>query len=157
MKTSTKNYIRAISMMLGMAIGVGIFGVPYMIAKSGALIGAIYFVLLGAIIILTHLIFGEAILRTKGQHRLVGYAERYLGFPGKVLATLVFFFGLYGALLAYMVLGGEFLSFLLGGNVSPFLAGLLLLAAAAYLVGRGPFGFRDDPRRRACLRRRLGR
>ena len=127
----------ATATLIGTIVGVGMFGLPYVASRAGVGVVVAYLVILGAVVILIHLLYGEVVLRTKGQHRLVGYAERYLGFPGKVLATLVFFFGLYGALLAYMVLGGEFLSFLLGGNVSPFLAGLLLLAAAAYLVGRG--------------------
>ena len=127
----------ATATLIGTIVGVGMFGLPYVASRAGVGVVVAYLVILGAVVILIHLLYGEVVLRTRGQHRLVGYAERYLGFTGKALATLVFFFGLYGALLAYMVLGGEFLSFLLGGNVAPFLAGLLLLAAAAYLVGRG--------------------
>jgi len=123
MKLSTKNYLRAISMMLGMAIGVGIFGVPYVIAKSGALIGAIYFLILGAIIILTHLAYGETILRTKGQHRLAGLAQIYLGKWWKRLAIAASMLGFYAVIIAYIIVGGQFLKFLL----SPFFGGPLIL------------------------------
>src|SRR3990167_10247385 len=123
MKLSTKNYLRAISMMLGMAIGVGIFGVPYVIAKSGALIGAIYFLILGAIIILTHLAYGETILRTKGQHRLAGLAQIYLGKWWKRLAIAASMLGFYAVIIAYIIVGRQFLKFLL----SPFFGGPLIL------------------------------
>ena len=139
MKLSTKNYLRAISMLVGMAIGVGIFGVPYVIAKSGAAIGAVYFVILGAIVIFTHLIYGEAILRTKGQHRLAGLAQIYLGKWWKRLAITVSALGLYAVIIAYIIVGGQFLKIL----VSPFFGGALIFyqiifwVAMALIILRG--------------------
>lgn len=110
-------------MMVGMAVGVGLFGIPYVIAKSGALAGVIYFLVLGSIITLTHLIYGEAILRTGGRHRLIGLAQIYLGKWWKRLTAAVSTLGLYAVLIAYIIVGGQFLKIL----VSPFLGGSLLV------------------------------
>lgn len=139
MKSSAKNYFRGISIMVGMIIGVGLFGVPYVLAKSGALIGLAYFIILAAIIIANHLIYGETLLRTKGQHRLAGLARIYLGKWWKRLAIITSTAGFYAVIIAYIVLGGQFLYILL----SPFFGGAVLIyqiiffsvMAALILVG----------------------
>ena len=74
-------------MLVGMIIGVGIFGVPYVLSRAGLVPGIFYFIVLGAAIILVHLFYGEAVLRTNGRHRLVGYAEKYLGMWGRRAAA----------------------------------------------------------------------
>ena len=95
-------------------MGVGIFGIPYVLVKAGALAGILYFIILGAIVLLVNLFYGEIILRTKEEHRLVGYAEIYLGKWGKRLTTFSNIAGFYGAILAYTLIGGQFLFLLLG-------------------------------------------
>lgn len=119
MKITTKNYIRAIALMAGMVIGVGLFGLPYVVAKSGALIGLIYFIILSVIIIFTHLIYGEILLRTKTKHRLAGLAELYLGKWWKRLTIVVSTLGFYAVIIAYIIVGGGFFHIIL----SPFLGG----------------------------------
>ncbi|MBI4449735.1 hypothetical protein HY634_01635 [Candidatus Uhrbacteria bacterium] len=101
-------------MLIGTIIGVGIFGVPYVVARSGVAIGLIHFVVLTLAVLLVHLWFGELTLRTKAHHRLVGYAGLYLGPWGKRLAALVGIGGIYGALLAYLIVAGSFPHQLLG-------------------------------------------
>ncbi len=111
---TTRHYPRAIAMLIGTIIGVGIFGVPYVIARSGVAIGLVHFVVLTLAVLLVHLWFGELTLRTKAHHRLVGYAEQYLGPWGKRLAAFVSICGIYGALLAYLIVAGSFLHQLIG-------------------------------------------
>jgi tyrosine-specific transport protein len=101
-------------MLIGTIIGVGIFGVPYVVAQSGVAIGLIHFAVLTLAVLLVHLWFGELTLRTNAHHRIVGYAERYLGPWGKRLAALAGIGGVYGALLAYLIVSGSFLHQLLG-------------------------------------------
>ena len=50
---------------------------------------------------------GEIVLRTKQQHQLTGYAEKYLGPWGKRLMMFSMVFGTYGALTAYLIGEGE--------------------------------------------------
>ncbi len=109
--------------MAGMVIGVGLFGLPYVIAKSGALIGLVYFIILSVIIIFTHLIYGETLLRTKTKHRLAGLAELYLGKWWKRLTVVVSTLGFYAVIIAYIIVGGGFLHILL----SPFFGGGLII------------------------------
>ncbi|OGZ36910.1 MAG: hypothetical protein A3D38_02340 [Candidatus Portnoybacteria bacterium RIFCSPHIGHO2_02_FULL_40_23] len=109
-----KNFIYALSTLVGTIIGVGLFSLPYTASKAGFWVILFYFIILGAVVILVNLLYGEVTLRTQGLHRLPGYAQKYLGLRGKKAAFLSNSLGLYGALLAYLIVGGQFLFSLLG-------------------------------------------
>ena len=115
-----KEYSGAISTIVGMCIGAGILGVPYVISKSGFIIGAVHIIVLGSIMIFINLLLGEVSLRTKGCHQLIGYAERYLRKPGKILMLFAALFGFYGAMVAYTTKSGDFIS-----QLFPFLTPIM--------------------------------
>lgn len=108
----SKNFFLALSVIIGTAVGAGIFAIPYVVAKAGLLPTLFYFVVLGGAVLLIHLFFGEIVLRTKKKMRLIGYAEKYLGNWAKIFVTIAMFLGLTGTLLAYLIVGGEFLKIL---------------------------------------------
>lgn len=122
-----KRFFHAIAMMVGMIVGVGIFGVPYAVEKVGFALGFIYIFIMGLLLLLVHLLYSEVVLRTEGKHRLVGYAEIYLGAKGKIVAAVAQILSFYGALIAYIIIGGQFLHLLL----SPIFGGTVL----AYQIG----------------------
>src|SRR3989344_8480991 len=107
------NKFPAIATLLGAIIGAGILGIPYAIMQSGFLIGLIHLVLVAGIILIIYLYLGEISLRTIKDHQLPGYAQRYLGKKGKTIMFLALLFGVYSALLAYLIGEGESLSFIL--------------------------------------------
>lgn len=111
-----KKFFYATATLIGTIVGVGIFGVPYVVAKSGFLFGLLFLFGLGGAILLIHLFYGEIVLRTPGKHRFVGYAQIYLGRWGKRLTTFTSVFIFYGALLAYIIVGGKFLGTIFGGS-----------------------------------------
>lgn len=131
--------IKAVSIFVGTVIGAGIFGVPYIINKSGIIAGFFYFLILGGVVLLIHLFFGEAVLRTKESCRLPGLAQKYLGTWGKVLVTISVLTGLVGALLAYLILSGDFLAILFSPyfNLSTVQFALIFWALMSYLIFRG--------------------
>jgi tyrosine-specific transport protein len=112
------SFVLALSTLVGTIVGAGIFGVPFVMAKSGLLPAVFYFVLLGGSVMLLHLFFGEIALRTKEKHRLIGYSRKYLGKTAAGLAIFSTIFGIAGSLLAYIILGGNFL-FLAFGSWIP--------------------------------------
>jgi len=134
-----KRFWHAVAMMIGMIIGVGIFGVPYAITKVGFALGIFYIIILGAILLLENLLYSEVVLRTEGKHRLVGYAEIYLGKWGKTVAGAAQILSFYGALIAYVIIGGQFLHAILlpvfGGSVLAYQFAFFLLMSAAVLIG----------------------
>ncbi|KKN87667.1 hypothetical protein LCGC14_0257180, partial [marine sediment metagenome] len=114
-----KKVIYAISILSGTIIGVGLFSLPYITSKVGIFVMLGYFLVLGALVIILHLFFGELSLRTPDFKRLPGFAKIYLGKWGQLVAYISTILGLFGALLAYLIIGGQFLESLL----SPFLGG----------------------------------
>ena len=109
-KNLFKNYIYPIAMLSGTIIGVGLFALPYIASKVGIWVMLLYFLILGGIVILIHQFFGELSLKTPDFKRLPGFAKIYLGKPGEIIAYVSTIIGLLGALLAYLIVGGEFLS-----------------------------------------------
>jgi len=136
-----KNFFYATAVLIGTIVGAGVFGIPFVAAQSGFLIGAVFLVVLTGVSMALHLMYGEVVCRTKKKHRLVGYAEHYLGRKGKVVITFSVLFGLYGALLVYIIISGEFLSAifspLFGG--SALIYGLAFFAIGALAIFKGLF------------------
>ncbi|MDP2909692.1 MAG: aromatic amino acid transport family protein [bacterium] len=139
MAIKSKNFLLALSVLIGTIIGAGIFGIPYVIFKSGLIPGLFYFVVLGGAVLLIHLFFGETILRTKEKCRLPGLAQRYLGNWGEKLVMLSVAVGITGALLAYLILGGEFLRILLSSflNLSQAQFTLIFWVLLSCFIFRG--------------------
>jgi len=106
----------AIATLIGTIIGAGILGIPYVIMKSGLGIGLFHLILVGVIMTIVMLYLGEIALRTRKNHQLAGYAEKYLGKKGKILMFIAFAFGIYSAILAYLIGEGNSLSFLFFNN-----------------------------------------
>lgn len=104
--------------LTGTVIGAGILGLPYVFAQSGFLIGLMWIVILASVLIFTKLCLGEVCLRTRKKHQLPGYAEKYLGKWGKRLMFFALMFGIYSALLAYLIGEGESLSQLFTGSLN---------------------------------------
>lgn len=133
-------FILAVATIIGTIVGVGMFGLPYVASRTGIVPVIFYLVLLGGAVLILHLLYGEVVLRTKERHRLTGYAKKYFGKKGEVLAGFTFFFGLFGALLAYLVIGGQFLSMIVGSvfpSFTPFWGTLIIAALGFFMVYKG--------------------
>ena len=129
----------ALSTLVGTIIGAGIFGLPYVLSKAGVVPGLFYFVILGGIALLLHLMFGEIALRTKGSHRLIGYAGMYMGSWTKPLVVFSTVVGILGALLAYVIIGGEFIQTALSPfvYVSPVVSSIIFWAILSFFIVQG--------------------
>ncbi len=134
-----KKLLLVSSILLGTIIGAGIFGIPYAIKGSGLIPGFFYFLILGGAILLIHLLFGEVILRTREKHRLPGYAKKYLGNKGRILITISTIVGLAGTLLAYIIIGGDFLKLIFSSflNLPSFYFSLIFWFILAFFIFRG--------------------
>ena len=111
---------RAVASLVGTTIGAGMFAIPYVTYKAGLLVGVFYILFLGAINIFINLMYGEIILRTKGDHQTVGYLKKYLGEKIAPIALFGTLFSLYGASLAYLIKLGEFFYLILGFGTPAF-------------------------------------
>jgi amino acid permease len=104
-----KNYFATSSILAGTILGVGLFGLPYVFSTAGFTIGLLFLVLCCILTTITHLIFGEALLRTSGEHRAPGLARIYLGQKGYYISMVASFISLSGVLLVYLIIGGQFI------------------------------------------------
>lgn len=133
---------RATAILVGTTIGAGMFGIPFVVYKIGFLPGIFYLLILGVLNLFLNLIYGEIILRTPGDHQLTGYGKIYLGKAGKNLATLTLIIALYGALLAYLIKIGAFLSSIINfGNPILFTYIFFVLASLAIYFGLKSISF----------------
>src|SRR3989338_1623955 len=131
-----KKQLIATSTLIGTIVGAGMLGIPYVVSQAGLLYGLGLILILGLGFVLLYLMLGEVVLRTKEQHQIAGYAEKYLGPTGKRIMTLITFVSIYGELTAYLI--GEGISlhaiFKVG---SPLLYTLLFLVVGVLIVWRG--------------------
>lgn len=138
MQKRGKNLIAAISTLTGTIIGAGFLGIPYVVAKSGFFIGLIHIIVIGFIIMLINLYLGEIALRTKENHQIPGYAEKYLGKKGKIIMFFATIFGVYSALLAYLIAEGQSLSFIISGtNNYSFIFSIIFFCIMSLLAYKG--------------------
>lgn len=114
-----KNYIYAVTTLVGTTIGAGIFGLPYAARIAGFIPATILLIVLAFVTVVINLMYAEVTLRTKQNLRLVGYCGKYIGTRGKMFASLIVLFSLYSNILVYIIIGGVFLNLI----VSPFFGG----------------------------------
>jgi len=120
-----KKFWYSTSTLIGMMVGVGMFALPYAFYKAGFFIGAFYFILIFSVFLILHLMMGEVVLRTKEEHRFVGYSGLYLGKAMRRLASFTNLFSIFGSLLAYILIAGSFMQIVSGSFLFSFAAGQL--------------------------------
>ncbi len=134
-----KKFLLAISTLVGTIVGVGIFGLPYVFYKAGILLGFFYLIIVAIILIIIHLFWAEISFETVENHRLVGYAKKYLGNKAKIIVACSTIFGFFGAIIAYFLLGSQFLAgslkFYLGPDFKIYLFIFWIIASLAAIKG----------------------
>jgi len=143
MPTIRKTFLRATLTMTGTIIGAGIFGVPAVITEAGIVTGSILFWITWLVILATHLLYLELILLRESalkmgkshskRHRLPGYVSASLGPWAKYVTAAIQSLQLIGASFAYLIIGGEFVGFLL--TRFGVVAGETLFQVVFWLIG----------------------
>lgn len=126
---------RATALLCGTIIGAGVLGIPYIISKVGFIPGFFIILIIGLAMMMLNLLLGEVILRTPGNHQLPGYAERYLGKTGKRLMMFSMIFGIYGALIAYIIGSGQALATVFGLSNAAFSIAFFVVASTIIYIG----------------------
>jgi tyrosine-specific transport protein len=129
---SKKVLFEAIATLVGCMMGAGILAIPYVIATAGFVTGLVNILVLGAVMLMIHLYLGEITLRTKGCHQLTGYAGKYTGKTGKYLMFVSMIIGIYGAIIAYILGGGEALASLTG--LQPLLCSAIFFGVISWFI-----------------------
>lgn len=128
------NFFYSIAILTGTIIGVGIFALPYAIAQVGFWPGIFYLILMAVVVTYLHLAFGEIILRTKNEHRLPGYVGVYLGQNFQRAVHVSTILGLLLTIVAYILVGGEFLSQIFSDSLPISVAYLIFWGISTFLI-----------------------
>lgn len=113
------------------------FGIPFVLAKAGFLTGLVVILFVGVLSIFVNLMVGELVLRSRRPHQLIGLAELFLGSWGRRAMFLVNVIGIYGALVAYVILVSDSLRAVFGGNFMLYYVVFLGLMAMGLSGGIG--------------------
>ncbi|MDD5221059.1 MAG: aromatic amino acid transport family protein [Candidatus Pacebacteria bacterium] len=123
-------FLKALAILIATIIGVGIFGLPFVASKSGFILFSIYVLVILGVAIISHLMYAKVCLATPGKKRFPGYVKKYIGPKTAKFSMVAMCIGMYGAQLAYLIVGGQFFYNLL----SPYLGGNILLYTFIYFV-----------------------
>ena len=97
-------------LLLGTIIGAGIFSLPIALAKTGFLVFFPFALALGYLLGKTNTLYREIVESTRERHQLPGYVKRLLGNKLSFVSVICLLFSTLGALLAYLILSGEFIA-----------------------------------------------
>jgi len=109
-KNISEKYIFPAAVFCGGMIGVGFLSLPYVATRAGVFATIIYFIVVTALMATLNLVFVKISLKTPDFKRFPGFAKHYLGHWGQVISFICIVFGTIGVLLAYIIVGGEFLT-----------------------------------------------
>jgi len=77
--------------------------------KAGFFVSVFYLLAMAVVSYMMLVFYSEIVLSTDGKHRLPGYAQKYLGNNWKNISFFIIFVSFVCALLAYLIIGGQFL------------------------------------------------
>jgi amino acid permease len=132
-------FIRAVATLVGSVMGVGVFGLPYVFARAGFSAGLLALFVLSTLTLCVLFMYADVVAHTPGELRFAGILEKYLGRGWAKVGMVTAAFGLWGAMLAFMVAGGDLLGLLVGwdGATGRTALALALAAAVAAISSRG--------------------
>ncbi len=135
-------FTAAAGLLLSTTIGAGVFALPYLAERSGWGTVFGYLALLSVIVIFAHILYFKVLETTNARRRLVGLVGEHLGSRMTPTAIIAVVGGLLFSLVAYLVLAGEFVRFIVPtaggvGSVAVFwlAATLPILGSLGVLVG----------------------
>ena len=90
-------------------VGDGVFALPYIFYHAGWLLSLCYLVVLSAIVIMAHNVYLSTLEKVGGKERLLGLSRKYFGNGGFWIGFFAIIIGLLLTLVAYLVLGTQFI------------------------------------------------
>ncbi len=138
-------FLAGIRPLVGQMVGAGLFSLPFVFSQAGFGVGLLALGVSAVVSIITLLMFADLALALKGHHRFVGLIHELTGPVGGFFAAIGLFGSIYGALVAYTLIGGSF-AYAVFSPILPlqlsvyrllfFIASAILIAGGAMTVAR---------------------
>ncbi len=109
MKSDESRVWSATRPLIGTMIGVGILGLPYAVLQVGIVAGMIELFLAALVSYVVLRLYGDLVLVRGGKARFIHVIGNELGHFGTAIAGIAYVGSLLGALVAYIIFGGQFL------------------------------------------------
>jgi amino acid permease len=100
---------RIAGLVAAATVGDGIFALPYVFAQAGWLLCLCYMAALAGLVVLAHTVYLETLEKVGEKERLLGLAKIYFGDGGFWAGFFAIVAGLLLTLLAYLLLGAQFI------------------------------------------------
>lgn len=97
-------------LLLGTIIGAGIFSLPVALSQSSFWLFAGFTIILAVVMAKVNWFYRQIVNGVKERHQLGGYVRRILGKKWSFVSIILLLFSTVGALLAYLILAGQFLA-----------------------------------------------
>lgn len=138
-----KKDFKAIATMVAGTIGVGFVALPYAFSRFGTFGGIVVLIVVTMITIVTNLAYADIVTSDKGNRQIPGYVKKYLGDLPSHLISLIVILGSLGILLAYGLISGTALLYILSKLGMKFSAAFfsLIFIIASLAVMRFGMGF----------------
>ncbi|MEK9155535.1 MAG: aromatic amino acid transport family protein [Patescibacteria group bacterium] len=109
MSTESSLMWRGARPLVGTMIGVGILSLPFAVSQVGFVLGIGLLLAIGVVNVFILCLYADLVLVRAGKARFIHVIGRELGHFGTFVASTAYIGATYGALIAYLLFGGQFL------------------------------------------------
>jgi len=110
-----EGFFKIAGIVAAATVGDGVFALPFIFYQSGWLLSLFYFALLGAMVVSAHILYLKTLEKVGEKERLLGLVRIYLGEGGFWIGLMVIVLGLLLTLVAYLILGAQFIRLAIPG------------------------------------------
>lgn len=122
------SFWKNILLILGTTVGAGIFSLPQILHKVGLVWFIVFLFLFAYVMYRVNWYYFQVIKKVKGDHQLSGYVDKVINRRIGAVAVILHLLSTYGALIAFILIGGEFLGKTLA--VSPQIGSCIFFAVS---------------------------
>ncbi len=101
--------MRTAAIVAAATIGDGVFALPFVFYEAGWVAGLFYLVVLGIFVGVAHVVYLKTLEKIGEKERLLGLTEKYFGRSGFWIGFVAIVLGLLLTLVAYLILGTQFI------------------------------------------------
>jgi len=137
--TKPVRFIFLLSAYVGTVFGVGIYGLPYVVSRTGIFVFLGFLLLTGFLVYLVNLVYADVVSRDQDNRRFIGYIREYVGNRAAKIFLWINIASYWGTLLVYLLVWGKFAQLIIspGGSIPEIAFSLLLFVLTSIIIYRG--------------------